>query len=83
MSAHAGALGRRAASARRRRGRSPIAPEPEQERQKREAELVDQRKRIRDHEIEHGEDREDDEQRREAEIQAPEETRQDRHAPSI
>ena len=73
---------RRALASRRRR-RSPIAPEREQECEKREPELVDQRERVRHHEIEQGQQREEDEQGRETQVQAAKEARQDRHAPSI
>jgi hypothetical protein len=67
------------------RGRraATIAPESEQEREEREPELVDQRKRIGQRQVERGQHREDQEQGREPEVQSADEARQERHTPSI
>ena len=67
----------------RRPGRAPFAPDREQQGEEREPELVDQRKRIGQHQVDQGQQREQGEQGREAKVQAADEASQECHAPSI
>ena len=66
-----------------RRAGASIAPESEQQCEERETHLVDQRQRIGQHEVEEGQQRKEREKRREAQIQALQQPRQDPHAASI
>ena len=66
-----------------RRADASIAPEPEQQCEERETHLVDQRQGIRQDEVQHGQEREKREERREAQVQSLEQPRQDPHAASI